>query len=35
MLYEAKVAVCFQIRTKHSAQRKHHVEILNVIPGGT
>ena len=30
MLYKAKVAVCSDIRTKHSAQSEHHVEYLNV-----
>jgi len=34
MLYKAKVAVCSQIRTKHSTQSEHHVELLNVKPGG-
>jgi hypothetical protein len=33
--YTAKVAVYFDIRTKHSTQSEHHVEILNVKPGGT
>jgi len=35
MTYKAKVAVCSEIRTKHSAQTKHHVEFLNIKPGGT
>jgi len=35
MLYKAKAAVCSQIRTKHSTQSEHHVEFLNVTPGGT
>jgi len=35
MICEANVAVCFEIRTKHSTQREHHVEFLNVKPGGT
>ena len=35
MMYKAKVAVCSDIRTKHSTQRECHVEILNVEPGGT
>ena len=34
MLYKAKVAVCFDIRTKHSTQSEHHVEFLNVKPVG-
>ena len=35
MLYKAKVAVCSDIRTKHSKQRERHVEFLNVKPVGT
>jgi len=35
MTYKAKVAVCSETRTKHSKQSQHHVEILNVQPGGT
>jgi len=35
MTYTAKVAVCSEIRTKHSTQGEHHIEILNVKPGGT
>ena len=33
MMYKAKVAVCSDIRTKHSTQSKHHVEIwmLNLV----
>jgi len=31
---KAKVAVCPEIRTKHSTQSEHHVEFLNVKPGG-
>jgi hypothetical protein len=34
MLYKAKVAVCSEIRTKHSMQSEHHVEFLNVKPYG-
>ena len=30
MMYKAKVAVCSDIRTKHSAQSKQHVEFLDV-----
>ena len=30
MLYKAKVAVCADIRTKHSTQSERHVEFLNV-----
>ena len=32
MLYKAKVAVCSDIHTKHSAQSERHVEFLNVKP---
>ena len=35
MLYKAKVAVCAEIRTKHSTQSEYHVEFVNVKPGGT
>jgi len=35
MTYAAKAAVYSQTRTKHSPQSEHHVEILNVKPGGT
>ena len=35
MTNKAKVAVCSEIRTKHSRQSEHHVEFLNVKPGGT
>jgi len=35
MIYKAKTAVCSEIRTKPSAQNEHHVEFLNVKPGGT
>jgi len=34
MTYKAKVAVCSEIRKKHSKQSEHHVEFLNVKPGG-
>jgi hypothetical protein len=30
MMYKAKVAVCSDIRTKHSTQSERHVEFLNV-----
>ena len=33
--YKTKVAVCSDIRTKHSTQSERHVEFLNVKPGGT
>ena len=32
MIYKAKVAVCSDIRTKHSTQSERHVEFLNVKP---
>jgi hypothetical protein len=35
MMYKAKVAVCSEIRTKNSKQSEHHIEFLNVKPGGT
>ena len=35
MLSKAKIADCSDIRTKHSTQRVHHVEFLNVKAGGT
>ena len=35
MMYKAKVAVCSNIRTKHSTQSERHVEFLNATPGGT
>ena len=35
MMYKANVAVCSDIRIKHSMQSEHHVEFLNVKPGGT
>jgi hypothetical protein len=35
MTYKAEVAVCSEIRTKHSTQSEHRVEFLNVKLGGT
>jgi hypothetical protein len=35
MTYKAKVAVCSEVCIKHSTQSEHHVELLNVKPGGT
>ena len=35
MTYKAKVSVCPDIHTKYSTQSEHHVEFLNVQPGGT
>jgi len=34
-MYKVKVAVCSAIRTKHLTQSEHHVEFLNLKPGGT
>jgi len=34
-MYKEKVAVCTEIRTKHSTQNGNHVEFLNFKPGGT
>ena len=34
-MYKAKVAVCSDIRTKHSRQSENHVEFLNVKLVGT
>jgi hypothetical protein len=34
MMYKAKAAVCSEICKKHSMQSEHHVEFLNVKPGG-
>ena len=31
-MHKAKVAVCSEIRTKHSTQSERHVEFLNVNP---
>jgi len=35
MTYKAEVAVCSEIRTKHSTQSAYNAEILNFQPGGT
>jgi len=35
MTYKAKVAVCSEKCTRHSTQSEHHVEFLNITPGGT
>jgi hypothetical protein len=35
MTYKAKADASSEIRTKHSTQSEHHVEVLNVEPGGT
>jgi hypothetical protein len=29
-MYKANVAVCYEIRRKHSTQSEYHVEFLNV-----
>jgi hypothetical protein len=34
MMHKAKTAVCPEIRTKHSAQSEHYVEVLSVKPDG-
>ena len=35
MMYKAKVAVCSEMHIKHWTQSEHHVEFLDVKPGGT
>jgi hypothetical protein len=35
MTYKAKVAVCSEIRTKHSTQSENLLEFFIVKPGGT
>jgi hypothetical protein len=35
MMFKTKAAVCPDIPTKHSTQSEHHVEFLNIKPGGT
>jgi len=34
-MFTSNVAVFSEIRAKHSTQGEHHVEFLNVKPGGT
>jgi len=34
-MYTVKADACSEIRTKYSTQSEHHVEFLNVKPGGT
>jgi hypothetical protein len=34
MTYTAQVAICSEIRTKHSKQNDNHVEYFIVKPGG-
>ena len=35
VMYKAKVAVCSDIRTKHSTQSEGHITFLNFKHGGT
>jgi hypothetical protein len=35
MTYTAKVAVCSEIRIKHSTQSEQYLEFLNAAPGDT
>jgi len=35
MTYKAKFAVCFEIRTKHSTQTDHYIDLSTVKPRGT
>jgi len=35
MTYTANVAVCSEIRTKHSTQSENQIELFNVKPDGT
>ena len=35
MMYTTKPAGCSEIRTKNSTQSEHHVELMNIKPGGT
>ena len=35
MVYKVKVAVCSDIRTKHSTQSEQHAEFFNIKAGGT
>ena len=35
MICKAEVAVCSDIRTKHSTQSERHVEFVIIRPGGT
>jgi predicted protein tyrosine phosphatase len=35
MMQKAKVVVCSEIPIKYSMQSEHHLEFLNVKPGGT
>jgi len=34
-MYKTEVAVCSEIRKKHSTQSAHHVEFFNVKRGGS
>ena len=33
-MYKANVALCSEIRTKHSTQSEHRVEFFNIKPSG-
>jgi hypothetical protein len=35
MMYKAKAAVSYEIRTKHSRKSEQNVEFFNFKPGGT
>jgi len=35
MVYTAKIALCPEIRTRHTTQSERQVEFLNVKPGHT
>jgi hypothetical protein len=35
MMYKANIAVCAEIRIKHSTQSERHVEFSNFKPGST
>jgi len=34
-MYKVNIAVCSEIHPNCSKQSKHHVEFLNIKPGGT
>jgi len=34
-IIKSEVTLPFETRTKHSTQSEHHVEFLNIQPGGT
>jgi hypothetical protein len=35
MAHKVKVALCSEIRKKHTMQSQNHVEFFNTNPGGT